>query len=268
MGSMSIYSKNSTGKKGEGTKISSVCHLSYFMNWWSVLVPASTNKTGSGGSLWNLGLEAPSLYASWLEGTVTCHCNIVLEWQATPYARSYLKPVRPSWMSSWKKPYIAQNTPDAWLDIAEQLSKRWNFHNCLGVIDGKHVAIRCPAKYGSHLYNYIGFYPIVLMAVVDAEYKFIFVDLGTKGSCSDCGTFKDCGFYQALDEGRAQIPQNAPLPNDDEPLPYCLVGDDAFGLRTWLMKPYPHRCMTNADRIFNRLSRARRVVENASSRRR
>ena len=47
-------------------------------------------------------------------------------------------------------------------------------------------------------------------------------------------------------------------------MPYFLVGDDAFGLKTWLMKPLPLKNMTDSQRVFNyRLSRARRVVENA-----
>ena len=47
-------------------------------------------------------------------------------------------------------------------------------------------------------------------------------------------------------------------------MPYFLVGDDAFALKTWLMKPLPLRNMTVSQRVFNyRLSRARRVVENA-----
>ena len=45
---------------------------------------------------------------------------------------------------------------------------------------------------------------------------------------------------------------------------YHIVADDAFPLRLWLMKPYPMRNLTLNERMFNyRLSRARRVVENA-----
>ena len=47
------------------------------------------------------------------------------------------------------------------------------------------------------------------------------------------------------------------------PFHSTLVGDEAFPLNTWLLKPLPHRIMSQEHIIFYyRLSRARRVVEN------
>lgn len=156
------------------------------------------------------------------------------------------------------------NSPQAWKEVANKFSKKWNFHNTLGALDGKHIAIKCPPNSGSLYYNYKHFYSIILMALADADYKFLYVDIGANGSASDGGVFNDSDIYRALEVDTAGLPEPASMPNDDKPVPFFIVGDDAFPLRSWLMKPFPHRGLDNEQRIFNyRLSRARRVVENA-----
>ena len=61
----------------------------------------------------------------------------------------------------------------------------------MGAIDGKHIAMRKPNKSGSVFYNYKGFFSIILLTVVDVDYKFMWVDIGANGSTSDCPMFND-----------------------------------------------------------------------------
>ena len=50
----------------------------------------------------------------------------------------------------------------------------------------------------------------------------------------------------------------------DGKMPYVIVGDEAFPLKRYMMRPYPGRGLSESERIFNyRLSRARRCSENA-----
>lgn len=156
------------------------------------------------------------------------------------------------------------STADEWRAVAEGFSNRWNFHHCLGALDGKHIAIRCPRNGGSLYYNYKKFHSIVLMAIVDADYKFLWVDIGANGSCSDGQIFNQCELKDMLEEQLLAVPEASPLIQDDRPTPYFFIADDAFPLRTWMMKPFSRRNLEADERIFNyRLSRARRVVENA-----
>lgn len=103
------------------------------------------------------------------------------------------------------------------------------------------------------------------MALVDAEYKFIWVDTGANGSAaSDAQIWNASEVKETIEDGTIGLPAPDPLPGDDRPMPFFLIGDDAFALKPWMMKPFSRRCLTREERVFNyRLSRARRIVENA-----
>lgn len=68
-----------------------------------------------------------------------------------------------------------------------------------------------------------------------------------------------------MEEGSLNFPNPEQLPGSNMFIPYFLIGDEAFPLRTDLMRPYPRRNLrAEAHRIFNcRLSRARLTIENA-----
>ena len=107
-------------------------------------------------------------------------------------------------------------------------------------------------------------FSLVLMAIVDANYKFLYVNVGAQGRISDAGVFSETLFLDALQRQTLALPEPRALPNSSIVAPFMLVGDEAFPLRCDLMKPFPRRKLTERQRIFNcRLSRARRVVENA-----
>ncbi|XP_050311365.1 uncharacterized protein LOC126746984 [Anthonomus grandis grandis] len=156
--------------------------------------------------------------------------------------------------------------PEEWLKISDDYENLWNFPQCLGAIDGKHVVLQCPLRSGSEYYNYKDFFSIVLMAVVDAKYRFLYVNVGCQGRISDGGVFKNTLFARKLNDGTLNLPAEKLLPGQqDGTTPFVFVCDDAFPLQENLMKPFPGEHLKGTfQRSFNyRLSRARRVVENA-----
>ena len=150
-----------------------------------------------------------------------------------------------------------------WKSIAEEFSRFWNFPNCLGALDGKHVVMQAPARSGSSFFNYKKTFSIALLAICDARYKFTLVDIGDSGRQSDGSVYNCSHLGYAIENNLLQIPGPAKLPNSEKRLPFVFVADDAFGLKTHMMKPFPSHNLPLDQCVFNyRLSRARRVIEN------
>lgn len=169
----------------------------------------------------------------------------------------------------WKKlaPIVMpQPTEQMWKEIAKGFESIWNFPNCIGALDGKHVKIICPINAGSTFYNYKNEHSIVLLALVDAYYRFIMIDVGAYGRNSDGGIYQESLMGKMFHSNQLNVPPNKPINENTEPLPYIIVADAAFPLKTYLLKPYSKAKLYNntPNKIFNyRISRARRTVENA-----
>ena len=91
------------------------------------------------------------------------------------------------------------------------------------------------------------------MALVDADYKFLFVDIGAAGRCGDAGVFNQSKLKSCMDHNDLNFPEPQLLQSTAEEEHLCsyhIVGDDAFSLRTDLMKPYPHKCPEKEERIL------------------
>ncbi|XP_053968906.1 uncharacterized protein LOC128870321, partial [Anastrepha ludens] len=149
-----------------------------------------------------------------------------------------------------------------WEAIATEFAVKWQFPNCIGALDGKHITFRPSRTDGAFYYNYKGTNSIILLALVDANCKFIFVDVGCNGRSNDAGVFLQSKLSTVLQDEK-EIPKAALIGNNRS-VPYVVVGDDAFPLQVHLMKPYPYHTQCQEKQMFNRrLSRARHVVEHA-----
>ena len=113
-------------------------------------------------------------------------------------------------------------------------------------------------------YNYKHYYSIVPQGLADAQYRFITIHVDAYGKQSDGGIFCHSSRYRLLSSNNFHMPHAKKLPLSDVELLFVILGDEAYPLLSYLMRPYPRRQLSESRRLFNyRLSRGRRVVESA-----
>jgi hypothetical protein len=146
---------------------------------------------------------------------------------------------------------VMPKTEEEWNFIAQRFLHEWQFPNCIGAIDGKHIHVFPPKNSGSLYYNYKEGFSIVLLAVVDADYKFIGVDIGANGKCSDSGIWGSSKLRKAFMNSLTKIPAASNLPGTQTISPFVILGDSGFPLEQNVMRPYGENNITPKQRVFN-----------------
>ncbi|XP_055910749.1 uncharacterized protein LOC129945114 [Eupeodes corollae] len=158
--------------------------------------------------------------------------------------------------------YMPIPTTDHLRNVINDYYRRWKFPNCFGSIDGRHCQIQCPANSGSHYFNYLHYFSIVLQAVADADKKFLTIEVGGRGKQSDGGTFSGSTLFKLLEADKFNVPPPQALPESNIVFPNFLIGDEAYPLKNYLLRPYPRRNLNAQTENFNKkLSIARKCIE-------
>jgi len=65
------------------------------------------------------------------------------------------------------KEVMPEPSEEQWKAITEDFWNIWNFPNCTGAVDGKHVNIEAPTNSGSVYFNYKKTFSVILVALVE-----------------------------------------------------------------------------------------------------
>lgn len=103
----------------------------------------------------------------------------------------------------------------------------------------------------------------MLLALVDADCRFIYINVGYNGRTHDAGVLLQSDLMEIINNADKHFPPEEVIGNGRK-LTYVIVSDDAFPLHKHIMKPYSYNTNVKEKKIFNiRLSRARHCVEHS-----
>ena len=164
------------------------------------------------------------------------------------------------------KRYIKFPTGSELNDIINGFKEKCGFPNCCGAIDGCHIPVAAPVEFHSDYYNRKGWFSVILQGVADHKYRFIDIYTGWPGSVHDARVFANSPIYKRGTE-KSLFSNRVELVRDKH-IPIVLLGDSAYPLLSWVMKPFPHNCaLSDSQKLYNyHLSKARIVIENAYGR--
>lgn len=83
------------------------------------------------------------------------------------------------------------------------MEEMWQFPCCWAAIDGCHIPIKCPPgglELCKEYHNFKNFYSIVLMALVDSHYRFIWGSCGYPGNSHDAIIFQSTDLWGKIQE--------------------------------------------------------------------
>ncbi|KMQ86222.1 nuclease harbi1 [Lasius niger] len=124
-----------------------------------------------------------------------------------------------------KEKVFLNPTAENWRKVAKDFEDLWNYPNCIGAAN---------ANSGSTYYNYKGRHSINLMAIGDAKYCFLMLDIGAEGRQSDGGVFRRSEIGIGFENVNMDLPEPTQIEVNGPELRYVLVADEAFALTPYI----------------------------------
>ena len=162
--------------------------------------------------------------------------------------------------------YISFPTGENLKTVIQGFRSKWNIPQCAGSVDGTHIPITPPAMNHTDYYYRKGWYSIIAQAVVDHNGLFRDLCIGWPGSVHDARVFANSALYNKVTNG--DLLQGQEFTVRGGTIPIFLIGDSAYPLLEWLIKPFPFSSsLSRQHKNCNyRISRGRVVVEMAFGR--
>uniref|UniRef100_A0A3P9P2V7 DDE Tnp4 domain-containing protein n=1 Tax=Poecilia reticulata TaxID=8081 RepID=A0A3P9P2V7_POERE len=122
-------------------------------------------------------------------------------------------------------------------EMAAYFENCWGLPHCVGAIDGSHIPIIAPTTYHSDFFNQKGWHSLILQGVVDGWGLFWNICVGMPGSLHDARVLRLSSLWELATHGNL-----FPLHTKEigtVKVGYYIIGDSAYSLQDWLMKPFP-----------------------------
>ena len=147
----------------------------------------------------------------------------------------------------------------------ETFTDKSRLPNIVGAIDGTHIKIVAPRDSAVDYFSRNQQHDFIIQAVADGKGLFLDFAAGYPGSIHDARVYRNSSLYLRASNGDI-LKEPVERIGITDIQPY-LVGDSAYPISPWLMKPYPEATRDPGEITFNKeLSSARVTIECAFGR--
>lgn len=122
--------------------------------------------------------------------------------------------------------------------IADEFEATADFPHLLGIIDGRHVRVKCPDNPES--LSEKSNYSVVLHIIAGPRCNILMADVGCFGKYGWEWSFTDAPLYKQI--RHLKIPAPTPLPSSETKAPYEFLGAENYPLLNFILRPYSKRC--------------------------
>ena len=138
--------------------------------------------------------------------------------------------------SDLSKKFIKFHSGNSLKEVVDGYRTKFGFPNCIGAVDGCHIPIIAPREDYQDYYNRKGWY---LISTVDYKYCFSNLFVGWPGKVHNARVFRESSLFEKAEAGTL-FPWEIFNVNRTQ-LPLVMLGDSAYPLMSWLMKPFPQQ---------------------------